>query len=143
MRLNNHSKIKLTEYILFSVAFLLLLVGFVLTMVGSGSFAEYYIESVDIDHFYESFRQFFRSTIEYSGVFYLGFLFIILSVFTFMISLVFVVIDYEYYTKKRKELGIILTKINPSKEKVVSVDVGAKYSEGIEIDSRELDTIAN
>lgn len=142
MKLNNHSKVKVTEYVLFTIAFLLLLTGFILTMVGSGTFSEYYVESVDIDHFYESFKEFFRITIEYSGVFYLGFLFIILSVFTFLVSLVFVVIDYEYYTKKRKELGIMLTKINPTKERVESVEVGAIYHEEI-ADDREIDTISN
>ena len=139
--MNNHSKVKLAEYILFTMAFLLLLTGFVLTMVGSGSFAEYYVESVDFDHFYESFKEFFRITIQYSKVFYLGFLFIIISVFAFLLSLVFVVIDYEYFTKKKKELGIILTKINPTKVKVDSVEVGSMYHEYIE--DRDIDDISN
>ena len=141
MGLNSHSKVKIAEYILFAVAFVLLLTGFILTMVGSGSFSEYYVESIDIDNFYESFLDFFKITIEYSKVFYLGFLFIILSVFMFLVSLAFVVIDYEYFTKKKKELGIILTKINPNKEKVSSVEPGVKYHEYTE--DRDVDDISN
>ena len=45
----NQSRVKLAEYILFALAFLLLLTGFILTMVGSGSFSEYYVETIDIN----------------------------------------------------------------------------------------------
>ena len=137
----NQSRVKLAEYILFALAFLLLLTGFILTMVGSGSFSEYYVETIDINNFYESFLEFFKLTIQYSKVFYVGFLFIILSVLSFLISLIFIVIDYEYFTKKKKELGIILTKINPNKEKVSSVEVGAIYHPYIE--DRDTDDISN
>lgn len=124
---SRHKQVKKMEYILIAIALILLITGFVLTMVGSGSFANYYVDKIDINNFYESVSEFFNITIQYSGVFYLGFLFIIMSVLFFLLALMAFVVDYEFYTKKQKELGLILTKINPQKIKVPSVEVGAKY----------------
>lgn len=124
---SRHKQVKKMEYILIAIALILLITGFVLTMVGSSSFANYYVDKIDINNFYESVSEFFNITIQYSGVFYLGFLFIIMSVLFFLLALMAFVVDYEFYTKKQKELGLILTKINPQKIKVPSVEVGAKY----------------
>lgn len=124
---SRHKQVKKMEYILIAIALILLITGFVLTMVGSSSFANYYVDKIDINNFYESISEFFNITIQYSGVFYLGFLFIIMSVLFFLLALMAFVVDYEFYTKKQKELGLILTKINPQKIKVPSVEVGAKY----------------
>ena len=73
--------------------------------------------------------EFLKITIKYSGLFYVGFILIILSTVFFLATLSLFIVDYECYTKKPKELGIILTKINPNKEKVESCEVGAKYYE--------------
>lgn len=124
---SRHKQVKKMEYILIAIALILLITGFVLTMVGSSTFANYYVDKIDINNFYESISEFFNITIQYSGVFYLGFLFIIMSVLFFLLALMAFVVDYEFYTKKQKELGLILTKINPQKIKVPSVEVGAKY----------------
>lgn len=126
---NKQGKVKILEYIFLGCALMLLLAGFVLTIVGSRSFANYYVEQIDIHNFYETFGEFFEVTLKYSKTFYLGFLFIGLSIISFLFALMVFVVDYEYYTKKPKELGIILTKINPNKVKVPSVEVGALYSE--------------
>lgn len=127
MKKNKQNKVKILEYVFMGGALALLLAGFMLSVIGSWSFSKYYVEPIDIHNFYETFAEFLSITIKYSPIFYLGFLIIGISIILFLFALMVFVVDYEYYTKKPKELGIMLTKINPNKSRVESVEVGATY----------------